>query len=393
MVVSNRYEPDPRVHKEAMSLVAAGHRVRVYAFDRLSEMAKRDEILDGVELHRLQLGRFRSGRMISMARGLLRFHRAVRKQLLADPADVVHCHDQDTCAIGLWWQRQRARDGGRGRFVFDAHDFYWTYPLMSDLDSRWQKFAAHATSRLLEITARRHVRRADLLITVSQAIAAHAGFAERYRRWGVSPLVLWNAPVSVQTPPPLPARFTLGYFGVVREPAMFRWLMAAIATLPPGERPDLRIAGTGVEFVRVQRYLEREARRLGVALRMTGAFAMRDLGALMAECSAQFCVYPLASGNMAYTVPVKIFDAVAHGRKVIGTADTLMADWIGAHGWGEVVREGDHAGLGRALQALRAEVIHRTLPPSLAPPPRWADQGEKLCAAYEKLLDARNFYR
>ena len=34
MIVSNRYDPDPRVQKVAEALVAAGHSVRVYAFDR-----------------------------------------------------------------------------------------------------------------------------------------------------------------------------------------------------------------------------------------------------------------------------------------------------------------------------------------------------------------------
>lgn len=395
MVVTNRYEPDPRVHKEAVSLVAAGHRVRVYAFDRLAEMPVSFEISDGVEVHRLRVGRFAAGRMLSVAWGLRRFHAAVRKRLCADPPDVVHCHDQDTCAIGLWWQGQRGRSGQRGIFVFDAHDLYFTYPLMSELGSPLRRLARHAAAQLLKLAEQRYVRRADLLITVSESIGEHPGFAEHFRRCGARPLVIWNAPLSIEPAAPLPARFTVGYFGFVREPEMFRWLTEAIATLPPALRPAVRIAGGGVEYARVRALLEEAAKRLGFPLMMTGAFSMRELPQLMAQCSVQFCVYPLRSGNMAHTVPVKLFDAVAHGRKVIGNADTLMGDFITQRGWGHAVRQGDVKGLSAALQLLQRELSRRSMAPfeapsalQLTPPPVWEDEAMKLCAAYARLTAA-----
>lgn len=385
MVVTNRYEPDPRVHKEAVSLVAAGHRVRVYAFDRLAEMAPSHEISDGVEVHRLRVGRFAAGRLGSVAWGLRRFHAAVRRCLGADPPDVVHCHDQDTCAIGAWWQTQRGRSGRRGIFVFDAHDLYFTYPLMSELGSPVKRLAKHAAAQLLKFAERHYVRRADLLITVSESVGEHAGFAEHYRLCGARPLVIWNAPLSIEPAAPLPARFTVGYFGFVREPEMFRWLVDAIAMLPPDLRPAVRIAGGGVEYRSVQALLEAAAGRLGFSLILTGAFSMSDLPQLMAACSVQFCVYPLHSGNMAHTVPVKLFDAVAHGRQVIGNADTLMGDFITQRGWGQVVRQGDVAGLAAALQALQLDSSRLSQPPPLTAPPVWKSEAQKLCAAYERL--------
>jgi glycosyltransferase involved in cell wall biosynthesis len=386
MLVTNRYEPDPRVHKEAASLVAAGHRVRVYAFDRQQEMPRGDEILDGVELHRLRLGHYPPGQLLAVARGLWRFAEAVKQLLLRDPPDVVHCHDQDTCAMGTWWQGQRARSGGRGLFVFDAHDFYWTYPLMADVVSPWRKLAARATAELLKLAGWHYARRADLLVTVSQAIATHPGFAELYRRWGAQPLVVWNAPRKVRKIPALPARFTVGYFGYVREPAMFRWLISAIAQLPQDERPALRIAGGGVEYAKVERLLREGAQRLDLPLQLSGPFSMQDLPSLMADCSVQFCVYPLSSGNMAYTVPVKLFDAVAHGRKVIGNAQTLMGDFITANGWGEVVPEGNPESLAAALLKLRQELADTSIAPSLTAPPSWEEQADKLRGAYARLL-------
>ena len=223
----------------------------------------------------MQVGRYAPGQLFSVALGLRRFAQAVKVQLAHDPPDVVHCHDQDTCALGTWWQGQRARRGRRGLFVFDAHDFYWTYPLMADARSRWHQLAARATAQLLKGLGFYYARRADLLLTVSEAIAEHEGFAEQYRRWGANPVVLWNAPLAVRRIPALPAQFTVGYFGYVREPAMFRWLIAAIAELPAAHRPALRIAGGGVEYGKVRQILDEASRRLGFSLRMTGAFSLR----------------------------------------------------------------------------------------------------------------------
>lgn len=382
MIVSNGYDPDPRVQKEAASLVAAGHRVRVYAFDRSCEARVLHEVIDGVEIHRLQLGRYPYGAILPTLVGMRRFSSAVRERLTREPADVVHCHDQDTCSIGLWWQSRRDARGRRGRFVFDAHDFYWTFLLMADQDSLLRRGAAS----LLKLSALRYVRRADLLITVSESIGGHPGCAELYRSWGGDPLVLWNAPPRVTVLPPLPETFTVGYLGNVRELSMFQWLVAAIESLPASERPAVRVAGGGLEQARVRAFLEREAGRLGFGLRVSGAFDMKEMPALMAECSVQFCTYPLGSGNVLRAAPVKMFDATARGRMVIGNADTLMGDFITQRDWGWVVHEGDVPELARALREARRRLQGKTQPPALTPPPTWEEQGDKLCAAYERLL-------
>ncbi|HEX7477889.1 MAG TPA: glycosyltransferase [Polyangiales bacterium] len=382
MVVTNRYEPDPRVQKEAASLVAGGHRVRVYCFDRMSEAPQAREVLDGVEIIRLQLGHYAYGQPVATALGLRKFRRAVRQALLRDPPDVLHCHDQDTCSLGAAWQGRRLPNGRRAKFVFDAHDFYWTYPLYIDNPARWR----HVLSGVLKAQGFHYVRKADLLITVTEGIGKHPGYAELYRSWGVEPVVLWNAPRAVAQIPPLPAQFTLGYYGYVRDTEMFRWLIAAIEQLPPQERPAVRVAGAGVAHAQVERLLREASTRLGFPARVSGAFDMRELGSLMGECSAQFCVYALGSGNMGRTVPVKLFDAVAHGRPVIGTTGTLMADFIERNHWGCIVDQGDSAGLAAALRRTRARVQDPTHPLQLRPAPTWEEQGQVLCKAYATLL-------
>jgi glycosyltransferase involved in cell wall biosynthesis len=388
MIVSNRHNPDVRVQKEASALRAAGHEVAIYAFDREHDAGGLAAAIDGVRVERIRVARAPFGDLPRTAIGLARFRAEVKRRLLESPPDVVHCHDQDTCAVGLWWQEEGARQSGkgaRGAFVFDAHDLYWTWLLMPDPGSRLRR----AGAALLREVDRVYARAADLLITTSEAIGPHPGFAELYREAGALPLVIWNAPDAVPAPPPLPARFTIGYLGTVREPAMFERLLAAIRLLPAGVRPALRIAGAGSRRAEVARLVEAAARELGIPATVTGAYDVAELGALLAETSAQYCVYPAARGNIDRAMAVKLFDSVAHGRRVIGNAGTLMGDWIEAKRWGWTVPDGDVDALARTIAAAREEIGDGRAPSPLEPPPSWRAESEKLVRAYGALLETR----
>ena len=55
MVVSNPCDPDPRVEKEALALVNAGHKVTIHAFDR-EETRAIEESLNGIQIRRYRVG-------------------------------------------------------------------------------------------------------------------------------------------------------------------------------------------------------------------------------------------------------------------------------------------------------------------------------------------------
>jgi glycosyltransferase involved in cell wall biosynthesis len=388
MIVSNRHGPDVRVQKEASALRAAGWDVAIYAFDREHDAGGLADEIDGVRIERIRVSLSPVGDLARTALGLVRFRAEVRRRLLAAPPDVVHCHDQDTCPVGLWWQREGARASGtgpRGAFVFDAHDLYWTWLLMPDPGSLIRR----AGASILRDVDGFYARAADLLITTSEGIGPHPGFAELYREAGARPLVIWNAPDEVPSPPPLPTRFTVGYLGTVREPLMFERLVAAVAKLEPGKRPRVRIAGGGGRRREVARLVEAAAHSVGFDAEITGAFGMDELPALVAETSVQYCVYPAARGNIDRAMAVKLFDAVAQGRRVIGNAGTLMGDWIEAKGWGWTVPEGDVDALALAIAEAGAAVGGGRTPPRLEPPPAWRAESEKLVRAYGALLETR----
>ena len=54
MVVSNAFRPDPRVYREAKTLVDHGFKVTVYAWDRECKHPM-NEIIDGIFVERIQV--------------------------------------------------------------------------------------------------------------------------------------------------------------------------------------------------------------------------------------------------------------------------------------------------------------------------------------------------
>lgn len=385
MVVSNRYDPDPRVQKEAASLAEAGHDVCVYAYDRQHEKQETQETIEGVVVHRLRLERSSYGSVWSVVRGVGLFNADVKRRLLSDPPDVVHCHDQDTCPVGLWWKRKgRSLIKRRTYFVFDAHEFYWSYMLRRNPDSPFRKAAAGA----LRLRDRYYAKNADLLITVTDGIGDNPGTAQQYEEWGCRPVVVWNAPRKVEEIPALPDAFTVGFLGVIRHVEMFEWLISAIERLDPRDRPKLRIAGGGVARMQVASSLEAAAERLGIRCAITGPFDMKGHSGLMADCSVQYCLYPSSSGNIERAMPVKLFESVAYRRPVIGNSGNLMGAWIEKNGWGWTVEEGNVEQLAHALVEAKRTMENRTDLPGLAQPPLWEEQSELLRTSYEKMLRA-----
>lgn len=125
MVLANGFHPDPRVHKEARTLVEHGFAVTILCLDRDQNLAP-EERIDGIHIRRLRVGRVRRGKAGSLAGSLARFYfralKAARASHSSRPFHLVHCHDFDTILLGL-----RLRRLLRAPVVYDLHDLYASY--------------------------------------------------------------------------------------------------------------------------------------------------------------------------------------------------------------------------------------------------------------------------
>ena len=122
MLLSNPFMVDPRVHKEAKTLVDEGHEVTVIVWDRKKEY-EREDIVDGIKLIRIH----NSSIMEKISNDLLRnpfwWKKAYEKGLELYKSnfkfDIVHCHDLDTLKPGVNLKKKTGC-----KLIFDAHEIF-----------------------------------------------------------------------------------------------------------------------------------------------------------------------------------------------------------------------------------------------------------------------------
>jgi len=381
MVVSNRYDPDPRVHKEATALRKAGYNITVYAFDRFHEIGEGVTEIDGIVVNRFQLDEPMKKGIWGTKRGLDKFRKFVINELDNHPAEVVHCHDQDTCSIGLYWKNKGAIKNGlsKGIFIFDAHDFYWTWLLMPNPRSLWRKFG----SFLLKRRDAKYATKSDMVITPTEKRYKNLGFAELYRDLGCNVITVWNSHPKVEDFPALPEKFSIGYIGNIREFRMFELLIDAIKKIPTGKRPVLRIAGSGMVAEETNKSLKKAGNELGIEIISTGRYSTDEISELVSECTIMYCLYPPERGNIDRAMPVKLFDSVSHGRKVIANNNSLMGDFVEFNNWGWTVEYDNPTKLAEII-ILATETIDDV--EQMDNIPIWESDSEILIDAYNQLF-------
>lgn len=153
MLLTNAFDPDPRVHQEAMALVSAGYDVTILCWDRDSK-APAFEIIDRIKVERIYVksthGRGTSQMLFLLLFWLKAYARSIKKQY-----DIVHCHDFDTLPLGFVLAKQK-----RVKLVYDAHESY--VDMLGNLPG-WLRMVTYGSENIL-------IRRTDLLITVGETL-------------------------------------------------------------------------------------------------------------------------------------------------------------------------------------------------------------------------------
>lgn len=164
MLLTNSYDPDPRVRQEALALIGMGCRVKLLAWDR-DLKSPEFENMEGVEVERIFLpskhGRGTTQLFFYAWLYLKMFWRIWRTSF-----DLVHCHDLDTLPLGFVVGKLK-----RKPIVYDAHE---SFPDML-------KGNVHPlVTRGLVLLENFFIRRINLLITVGEKLRQH--FIERGAR-------------------------------------------------------------------------------------------------------------------------------------------------------------------------------------------------------------------
>tara|TARA_B110000444_G_scaffold126707_1_gene119208 strand:+ start:25377 stop:26519 length:1143 start_codon:yes stop_codon:yes gene_type:complete len=348
MVVTNACSPDPRVLRHAEWLVREGHEVTVHAYDR-QELHPLSESRHGVRIMRYHLGKSPYGGLMKTALGIRQFNKNVLRGLTTNQPDILYCHDADTLVVGSILKKKYGTT-----VVFDMHDLQHSWVRMPAPNSMIRRIISKGMeSRMLN-----RLKFVDKIITSSGKISPngkYGGFREYLEERGHSSTVVENRPeqeTSLERQDK--TGWSVGYVGRVREVDSFQFLLEAILLIEAEKRPKIRIAGDGVAFQSVSNILNSAQKKHGIEIEITGRFDAEESSQIIQNIDVMFAMYCPKRGNILQgALPVKMFDAAAHGVPSIVNSECIMQDIVHLEEIGESVEWLNREDLAKSLLSLR----------------------------------------
>jgi len=336
MLLTNAYDPDPRVRQEALALIRMGCRVRLLAWDR-DLKAPAAECMEGVEVKRIFLASAH-GRGTTQLFFYAWLYLKMLWRGLRTSFDVVHCHDLDTLPLGFILGKLKRRP-----IVYDAHE---SFPDMLEGN------VPRAVQRGLVSLENFFICRIDLLITVGEKLRRH--FEERGSRHSVvvgnwkrltdfSRSERQNLEVRRRFAVPENSLLVVCITQLLRD-RKIEELLAAIE-----ERPDiyLILGGKGV--------LEEMVTQAALAnprIRFAGFVSGKQIADY--TCAADVVYYGFDPGNpnARFSAPNKLYEALAAGRPLITGDFGEIADVVREARCGIVLSEYSPLAIRDALDVL-----------------------------------------
>ena len=122
MILTNGFDPDVRVYKEAKYLVEKEYDVEILCWDRKCEYeGKTVETIDEIKIKRFHI-LSQPGTGMKQLSSYLKFMIEIREYLKKEKYDYLHCHDFDGILVGILTKKRKNH-----KLIFDMHEIYKNY--------------------------------------------------------------------------------------------------------------------------------------------------------------------------------------------------------------------------------------------------------------------------
>jgi glycosyltransferase involved in cell wall biosynthesis len=302
MILSNPFMVDPRVYKEAESLVDAGHEVTVIVWDRKRDYEPENTV-DGINLIRVHNKWLMRLLPNDLSRNPVWWRKAYKKglELYKDDFkfDVVHCHDLDTLQVGVWLKEKLGV-----KLIYDAHEIFG-YMIARNRSKSVVMVAFWMEKRL--------VKNVDHIITVNEPLEDY------FKSITDKPItIVMNCKdvIGKEYQPTNNNIFTLCYIGVLHKNRMFPELVDIL-----GKMKDVKFVIAGKK----ENLYEEVKKRSGKYdnIEFLGTLPFNDVIPKTIESDVVICMINPDDANNKIGLANKQFEAMVCGRPIICTNDTF----------------------------------------------------------------------
>lgn len=367
MLLSNPFMVDPRVSREAKSLIDNGHEVTVIVWDRKNDYPEH-EVVDGVNLIRIHNNRLMKLLPNDLFRNPLWWRTAYKKALELYKTnkfkfDVVHCHDLDTLQAGVWLKKKT-----NAKLIYDAHEIFG-YMISRDMPKVVVKAAFWMEKRL--------IKNVDRVITVNEPLKK---YFKSITYKSITVVMNCKDLISEEYQPPKNEVFTICYIGVLHKSRMFPEIVDVIGNI---ENVKLVIAGKKENLYddvkeRCKKYDNVE---------FLGAIPFDEVIPKTLRSDVVVCMVNPNDLNNKIAIANKQFEAMVCGRPIIYTKRTYGGDMTEELKCGLTVRY-DKELLKKAIIKLRdnpklCEELGKNGLKAAKEEYNWKKQEKKLLKVYE----------
>lgn len=316
---ANAIDPDPRVEKEAKSLLRGGHSCIFVGWDRTAdhEPEVTHRTVGGHQVPTILIGvkaSFGQGakNAPNVARYQLRLFKWLKENV--EDYDAIHACDLDTGIAAC----QASRKTGKP-LVYDVFDFYSDSRIMPD----WMR----AIVRKIEYSVIGQSC-ATIICTEQRAVQVEGS---RYRQL----VVIENTPEEIELDEACESgradttKITLAYVGILTAD---RYLDRLLDAVDQHENLVLNIGGFGPLSEMIERRANANQR-----IRYRGRLAYHDALVCEKKADVMFGMYDPSIANHRLAAPNKYYESLMLGTPLITVRGTSVADWVEEEKTGEAL--------------------------------------------------------
>jgi glycosyltransferase involved in cell wall biosynthesis len=363
MVLTNAFDPDPRVYKEAKALVDAGHDVEVLCWDRDNRyLDKPIDRFNEIKIRRFYpKSTYGSGHKQLISYG--QYIKQVKIYLSNHRYDVIHAHDIDGAFASLFVKQD-------AKLIWDMHELYDGFNY------------GYLKSAIYEQVAKWCFKKTDGIIYVSSTQK------ERYKskkQKGTKDILVMNAPeaeVFKDFNRVTSKKLRISFIGSVREYDTLKMLMDV------GENYNnvsINLNGMGVAYKDLKKI---EHRYLNT--KITGKFKYGDIKRYYEDTDLIYAVYKSDAPNVKYAFPVKGLEAIITGTPIITMKNTYFGEFVEKYDIGYTIDDRNPNDLEELIKVLsnNKELLKEKMGNLLEIKNSfsWNEQREKLLNFYDNFI-------
>lgn len=304
MILSKEFKTDPRVNKEAASLIENGYKVTVICWDRRNSFPSKENI-NGIEVNRFTNSIF----MKILPNDLLRnpawwwnaYNIGLRLYKNGFDFDVVHCHDLDTLFAGILLKKKIGI-----KLVYDAHEIFG-YMIARDMP--------HFVVKISFLMEKILSNKVDKIVTVNKPLKEY--FMSIVDKIPITIVMNCKDLVIDEYKPSKNEIFTVLYIGILHKNRMFPDIVKIIGSL---SQVNFIIAGQKENLYEIVKDISKEYSNI----HFLGTIPFKEVISYTLNSDVVLCMINPEDPNNKIALSNKQFEAMVCGRPIITTNGTYV---------------------------------------------------------------------